>query len=177
MNTQEPIPQESASLPELRREVVVARERPRRAGVWLGACMFAGILAGFSVKTIAISQSSQIHRTQMVGTATSSDCSDGCAWLGIAFRGNRGRILITEVYAGSSAAAAGLKPGDRIISVAGRRMRHAAQVVGGIRAHEPGQVVELEVQRATCSQSVRKMQVSVELGEIDDRGLRRLRRR
>lgn len=53
---------------------------------------------------------------------------------------------ITSVGAGSPAEAAGLKPGDVVVSIAGKRAFTADDLVQTIRAH-PGQTIPMDVER------------------------------
>jgi regulator of sigma E protease len=55
-------------------------------------------------------------------------------------------VVIHEVTSGSPAAAAGLQPGDRVIAIAGEKVRSAAQVTSHIREHRD-QPIHLTVER------------------------------
>lgn len=55
-------------------------------------------------------------------------------------------VVIHEVASGSPAAAAGLQPGDRVISVGGEKVRTAGQVTNYTREH-PDQPIHLTVER------------------------------
>jgi S1-C subfamily serine protease len=59
------------------------------------------------------------------------------AFLGIQLQGT----TIADVVPGSPAQAAGLKPGDVIISIAGKAVTGAAAISSAVLAHKPGQVV------------------------------------
>ena len=72
------------------------------------------------------------------------------AFLGVTTRdaadGGQG-ALVAEVAPGSPAAAAGLRPGDLIVAVAGRPVTGAAELGGRVREHEPGDRVEVRYRR------------------------------
>ena len=68
------------------------------------------------------------------------------------------------VIPGGPADEAGLEPGDVILSIDGVRVDGADELIIAIRAHEPGEVVELEVQRDDGSETI-----SVTLGsQVDE---------
>ncbi|MEX0714419.1 MAG: PDZ domain-containing protein [Pirellulales bacterium] len=59
----------------------------------------------------------------------------------------RGGARVERVYRGSPAQRAGLRPGDSIISVNGRRIRSHQDLVRFVNSQRPGDVVELEFVR------------------------------
>jgi S1-C subfamily serine protease len=59
------------------------------------------------------------------------------ALLGVQVQGT----TVAEVVPGSPAAAAGIKPGDVIISIGGKRVTGAAGINSAVLAHKPGQIV------------------------------------
>ena len=67
--------------------------------------------------------------------------------------------LVVEVVEGAPAAEAGLRDGDVILSVAGRRVRDSEGVARAIEDQRPGRRVEIEFRRGSVSRSV-----EVELG-------------
>ncbi len=67
--------------------------------------------------------------------------------------------LVVEVVEGAPAAEAGLRDGDVILSVAGRRVRNSEGVARAIENQRPGRRVEIEFRRGSVSRSV-----EVELG-------------
>ena len=67
--------------------------------------------------------------------------------------------LVVEVVEGAPAAEAGLRDGDVILSVAGRRVRGSEGVARAIEDLRPGRRVEIEFRRGSVSRSV-----EVELG-------------
>ena len=67
--------------------------------------------------------------------------------------------LVVEVVEGAPAAEAGLRDGDVILSVAGRRVRDSEGVARAIEDLRPGRRVEIEFRRGSVSRSV-----EVELG-------------
>ncbi|GIW71344.1 MAG: serine endoprotease DegQ [Planctomycetota bacterium] len=74
------------------------------------------------------------------------------AWLGVRLGGasedtGQPGVEVTEVVPGSPAAAAGLRPGDRIVSLHGTAVQSAPELVTVIRGLEPGTRIEIEVER------------------------------
>ncbi len=58
-----------------------------------------------------------------------------------------GGVVITEVVPRSAGAAAGLKKGDVIVTVEGRKVTLREKVIEMVGSHDPGEVVRLEVKR------------------------------
>ena len=57
--------------------------------------------------------------------------------------------LVVDVTVGSPAVAAGLRPGDVITALADRRISSPEDLSSAVRAHKPGDRVELRWQRGT----------------------------
>jgi S1-C subfamily serine protease len=75
-------------------------------------------------------------------------------------------VEVLEVAPGSPAEAAGLLPGDRILSVEGAPLGMQHDLADLIRSFSPGDQIVLEVDRPG---EVEALQVSVDLGENPDR--------
>jgi putative serine protease PepD len=77
-------------------------------------------------------------------------------WLGIegADAPDDAGVVVDVVAEGSPAAAAGVQVEDRIVAVGGADVRSMADLVGALRRHEPGDEVDLEVQRADGTSTV-----------------------
>jgi serine protease DegS len=72
------------------------------------------------------------------------DIDDGQArQLGLA----RGGVVVTNLYVGSPAQAAGLRPGDIVLAVAGAEVGSAQEVLARVAQVTPGSKVALKVQR------------------------------
>ena len=71
--------------------------------------------------------------------------------------------FVTEVVPDSAAADAGLEPGDVIVEIDGESIDEAAAVRDAIVDHEPGDTVELTINRAGDESTV-----EVELGRRGD---------
>ena len=82
------------------------------------------------------------------------------AYLGISMDDSDDRVAVADVRPGSPAAEAGLRVGDVIQSVDGRRVTTAEEVADAVSEKEPGDRVEIEVQRGGES-----VTVTVELGD------------
>lgn len=92
----------------------------------------------------------------------------GEAWIeagpGFMLAQERG-ALITQVVPGSPAEAAGLQPGDLILSVDGEELDEGTNLTTLIQARKPGDTVTLSLRRSDQAETV---QVSLELGENPD---------
>ena len=81
--------------------------------------------------------------------------ADGCAIapapggarLGAYLESEDSRVWVRQVAPGSAAAAAGLRPGDRIVSVNGRAVDRAGQVIRAVRLHPDGTPLVLTIER------------------------------
>ncbi len=72
------------------------------------------------------------------------DIDDGQAQqLGLA----RGGVVVTNLYVGSPAQAAGLRPGDIVLAVGGTEVASAQEVLARVAQAKPGSKVSLKVQR------------------------------
>ena len=78
---------------------------------------------------------------------------DGCgppparARLGAYLESDNGAVWVRRVAAGSAAAAAGLRPGDRILECNGTAVDHAGQVIRGVRLQPDGVPLRLTIER------------------------------
>lgn len=85
----------------------------------------------------------------------------GKPFLGVSLEAREGGgVAVTQVHAGSGAAAAGLAAGDVVKTVDGATLRDAAHLHELLRGKEPGQVVKLGVARGDQT-----LDLSVTLGE------------
>jgi serine protease Do len=66
-------------------------------------------------------------------------------------------VLVTSVAADSPASRAGLKAGDVIVEVAGRRIAETAEVVDAVRAATPGSELEIGIVRDKQSMTLKVM--------------------
>jgi uncharacterized iron-regulated protein len=78
---------------------------------------------------------------------------DGCApapqgaRLGAYLESDASGVWVRQVAPGSAAAAAGLKPGDRIVTLNGRLVQRAGEVIRGVRLHPDGQPLLVTIER------------------------------
>ena len=63
------------------------------------------------------------------------------AFLGVGTVPGNGEVLVKRVERGSPAAHAGLRPGDLIVSLAGRPVRDPSALAAAVGAHKPGESV------------------------------------
>lgn len=69
-------------------------------------------------------------------------------WLGVGLDpASRNGVVISQVFPGSPAHAAGIKPGDRVAMVAGRPARTVKGFIQTVRRHRPGQQLRLTLRR------------------------------
>ena len=76
------------------------------------------------------------------------------AYLGISMQEEDDGVTVAEVRPDSPAAAAGLEQGDVIVSVDGEEVQSADDVSAQVSAKEPGEEVELEIERGGETQTV-----------------------
>lgn len=69
------------------------------------------------------------------------------ARLGAFLESENGRVWVRQVAPGSAAAAAGIRPGDRILELNGTAVDHAGQVIRGVRLHPTGLPLQLLIER------------------------------
>jgi uncharacterized iron-regulated protein len=69
------------------------------------------------------------------------------ARLGAYLESEAGAVWVRRVAPGSAAAAAGLRPGDRILEVNGTAVDHAGQVIRRVRLHPQGEPLRLTIER------------------------------
>jgi uncharacterized iron-regulated protein len=69
------------------------------------------------------------------------------ARLGVYLESDTSGVWVRQVAPGSAAAAAGLRPGDRIVALNGRVVRRAGEVIRGVRLHPDAQPLLLTVER------------------------------
>jgi uncharacterized iron-regulated protein len=69
------------------------------------------------------------------------------ARLGAYLESDANGVWVRQVAPGSAAAAAGLKPGDRIVALNGRGVQRAGEVIRGVRLLPDGQPLVLSVER------------------------------
>ena len=67
--------------------------------------------------------------------------------LGIYMESADGVVLVRQVAPGSAAAAAGIRPGDRVLAVNGEPMERAGQVIRRVAAQPPDEPLRLRLER------------------------------
>jgi uncharacterized iron-regulated protein len=82
------------------------------------------------------------------------EASDNPPRLGVVLAATEGGVRVTEVMAGSVAAAAGLRRGDVIVEAAGRRLTDQADLRAVVDAQAPGTWLPLRVRRGGREQLV-----------------------
>jgi membrane-associated protease RseP (regulator of RpoE activity) len=80
------------------------------------------------------------------------------AWMGVVLsegrEGGAPGAEVTHVYPGGPASDAGIRDGDRIVSVNGNEVPSADQLVAQIQQHQPGDQITLEVVRSGRQQPI-----------------------
>jgi S1-C subfamily serine protease len=97
----------------------------------------AALPFGHRAYAIPIATAATITRQIVTGKASSRVHIGATAFLGVQVQGT----TVAEVVPGSPAQAAGLKPGDVLISIGGKPVTGAAAVTSALFARKPGQVV------------------------------------
>ena len=76
------------------------------------------------------------------------------AYLGVSTCGGTGGVTVASVTSGGPAAAAGLRVGDVIRSVAGERVADSDDVAAAIQDRRPGEQVAIEIRRGGSDQTI-----------------------
>jgi len=72
----------------------------------------------------------------------------------------RGGIVVANLYVGSPAAAAGVRPGDLVLAIDGKGAKSAQDALGQIASRRPGAQLRLKLLRAQS-----ELDVNIEVGE------------
>ena len=102
-----------------------------------GVGMDTAAAFGGSAYAIPIATAARVTSQIVAGKASPRVHVGATAFLGIRVQGT----TVDDVVRGSPAQKAGLKPGDVIISVGGKRVTGEAGITSAVLAHKPGQVV------------------------------------
>jgi membrane-associated protease RseP (regulator of RpoE activity) len=122
------------------------------AGVALGFALAGSLFAAMTPATpVAYGPAgwsscprARYHEVQMIGADLAA--REGVPWLGVLLTTGPGEpALVTNVFADSPAAHAGLRPGDRVLRFDGEVMETGAELRSTVRSHAPGAVVDLDV--------------------------------
>jgi PDZ domain-containing protein len=145
----------SAETPEpiLRPEARVVRADRSLAAMVLLVCTLGGMGIGFG-------SAMYLMRVQWAGgapVAVVDSSPDMVTWLGVgvrSFSGHEG-ALVLRVFDGTSAERAGMAAGDIVTTFAGEAIRGSEDLVNAVRAHAPGDIVDVGVQRHGQPQTLR----------------------
>jgi S1-C subfamily serine protease len=94
---------------------------------------------GGNAFAIPIATAARVTTQIVAGKASARVHVGATAFLGIRVQGT----TVDDVVRGSPAYKAGIKPGDLIISVGGRRVTGEAGITAAVLAHKPGQVIKI----------------------------------
>ncbi len=95
----------------------------------------------------AASPTSPTIRVSPGGGRTDSRAADDRPWIGVALDGSDAGLVVSDVFAGSPAARAGLRTGDRIESVAGSSVASFADLETALSAQAAGDTVRVRLAR------------------------------
>lgn len=85
-------------------------------------------------------------------------------WLGVSIaEDSKGRVVITYVEEKSPAELVKLQEGDRIVKIDGKEVKSSDQLVSEIRSHQPGQEINLTIERNGKTRELR-----VKLGTLPE---------
>jgi S1-C subfamily serine protease len=87
--------------------------------------------------SVPIDTATRVTRQIVTGRASRRVHIAGTPFLGVRVQGT----TVDDVVRGSPAAIAGLKPGDVLISIGGKRVTSEASLTAAVLAHKPGQIV------------------------------------
>ncbi len=164
------------------RGVLAQKPLPPAALPWRDVRLFADVLARVKQEYVAPVDDHRLLQAAIGGMVASLDpyseylnrrqtadveidSAGEYSGVGIEVSAEDEQVIIVSVFAGSPAAAAGLRPGDVIASVDGRRVTDAsvARTIDRLRG-KPGTTVRLGVLRGT---GVRTLQIDVTRGRVE----------
>jgi putative serine protease PepD len=109
---------------------------------------------GFAIASTTITPMlAQLQRGSASSAVSTPSASAG--YLGITSRDSVGGVQVVEVVTGAPAAAAGLVPGDVIVTVDGQQVASSQALTTAIGAHKPGDAVTLTLQRGARTATVK----------------------
>ena len=116
-----------------------------------GAARVIALTAGL-VEDIALARVTPAYQRTGSGPPLSGDSRGYGAYLGTVpdFRGMEaaeGGVLLSDVRAGSPAARAGIRGGDRIVALAGTKVANLYDMTYALQEHKPGDAVDVVVMR------------------------------
>ena len=105
---------------------------------------------------IPIATATRVTKQIVTGKASSRVHIGATAFLGVQVQGT----TVADVVPGSPAEAAGLKPGDVLISIGGKPVTGAAGITSALLAHKPGQVVTVVYTDETGTRRTAKVRLA-----------------
>lgn len=158
----------SEKAPVLYRETILPRERNRgMTGVAI-VCSMAGVASGLALAAtlmaVQISDRPEQVRTSCWRRAQAVEVVEARAsmgWLGIEFVGSRDGAHVRRVFPGTAAEAAGIWPGDVIVSIDGEPLDHPSEIQHLIRRAGAGAQPVLRLERQDKEFEVRPMLTSI----------------
>jgi putative serine protease PepD len=116
-------------------------------------CDEAGAVIGLSTARADVAGAGYATPIEAAWSVAEALIADGAVhhvWLGIEGSDNSGAgggVLVERVIADSPAEASGLESGDVLVDIAGRPIGTMSDLVVALRAHQPGEIVALAVER------------------------------
>jgi S1-C subfamily serine protease len=117
----------------------------------------AGSPYGREAYAVPIATAASVVQQIVAGKASARVHIGGTAFLGVRVQGT----TVDDVVRGSPAAIAGLKPGDILVSIAGKRVTGEASLTSAVLAHRPGQVVTVVYRDETGARRAVKVRLAV----------------
>jgi S1-C subfamily serine protease len=152
-------PMGAVSLPPLRREALLPKERSRGLGTVAVVCTMAGVASGLALATtlmaMQVADSMSVRTCPYRVVAADVDVRSDHGFLGIRYVYKNGAAEVLSVLPNTPAAGLQLRPGDHVISIDGAPIRSANELQDRIYGASPGTQPALVIEREGSYETVR----------------------